>query len=77
MAFHRPSASEHRSVVTYVRNECPVDEKESEYVYCKEDLITLRPGRENAWLDRSIEKLLKVLHCSMLEVRVTCSRDAC
>jgi len=49
--------------MNYVRNEAPVHETESQFLLCKEDLITLRPGRENAWLDRCIEKVLKPLDC--------------
>ena len=69
MSFNRPGKAEHQSVLNYIEGETPVDEKESAYVYCKEDLITLRPGREHAWLDRSIEKFLKFAHCRPLEVR--------
>jgi len=68
MGFNRPSASEHRSVLNYIHKVGPVDDEESQYVYCREDLVTLRPGRENAWLDKSIERLLKALHCPLLEV---------
>jgi hypothetical protein len=30
--------------------------------------VTLRAGREHAWLDSSIENVLKWFHCSLLEV---------
>ncbi|KAK3677510.1 hypothetical protein LTR78_002360 [Recurvomyces mirabilis] len=74
MAMNRPSTSEHRSVVNYMTGRCPVDEAESAYVWCKEDLVTLRPGRENAWLDRCIERLLRIFHCPPLQ-HIFCSKD--
>lgn len=62
MAFKRPSASEYRSVVNYLDNEKPVTDDERSYILHREDLVTLRPGREHAWLDRSIENVLHLLH---------------
>jgi hypothetical protein len=70
MGFNRPGKAEHCSLINYVEGQKPVYESESEYIYCKEDLITLRPGREHAWLDRSIEKFLQLAHCRPLEVRL-------
>lgn len=70
MAFNRPGKAEHRSLINYVEGWKPVYEPESGYIYCKEDLITLRPGREHAWLDKSIEKFLRLAHCRPLEVRL-------
>ena len=69
MSFNRPGKDEHRSVLNYLEGQSPVDESEREYVYRKEDLITLRPGREHAWLDRAIEKALRYSHCGLVEVR--------
>jgi hypothetical protein len=46
-----------------------IHDSEKSYIYHKEDLITLRPGREHAWLDTIIERSLKALHCRFLEVR--------
>jgi hypothetical protein len=35
-------------------------EGDDDFIYNKEDLITLRPGRESAWLDAAVEKILKL-----------------
>ena len=43
-------------------------EKEMEYIYEKADLVTLRPGREHAWLDGIIESTLKICRCGLLRV---------
>ena len=43
-------------------------EEESEFVYEKEDLITIRPGREHAWLDSIIERILQYTRCRLTRV---------
>ena len=45
-------------------------EEESNFIYEREDLITLRPAREHAWLDNVIERTLLKLRCRCLEVRI-------
>ena len=42
--------------------------KDMEFIYEKEDLVTLRPGREHAWLDGLLERTLKALHCRLIRV---------
>lgn len=59
MGFNKPSSTEQRSVARYLENHKPVKEDERAYVEFKEDLVTLRPGREHAWLDRMIEASLR------------------
>ncbi|KAK4897420.1 hypothetical protein LTR27_004940 [Elasticomyces elasticus] len=76
MSFHRPADSEHQSVLNYMFNEAPIHDSESQYIHCKEDLVTLRPGRENAWLDRNIEKALQPLNCSIVRESQRKSSDA-
>ena len=46
-----------------------VYEEESGWIYEKEDLITLRPGKEHAWLDGFLERMLRVCRCRLLRVR--------
>lgn len=46
----------------------PLLKADSNFVYRKEDLVTLRPGRESAWLDSSVERLLGLLHCKLIRV---------
>lgn len=45
---------------------------EQKFIHRKEDLITLRPGREHAWLDSALEKALKWTKFEWVEVRKTC-----
>lgn len=61
-AANRPSESEYRSVRNYLDSTAPLHYREQEFIQYKEDLITLRPGRDHAWLDRRIERALQVLH---------------
>ena len=42
--------------------------KNQRFIYEKEDLVTLRPGREHAWLDGLLERILKVLQCRLTTV---------
>jgi hypothetical protein len=67
---NKPSSSEYRSVEEYVHQEQPLMGSEQDFIYRKEDLITLGPGREHAWLDSSIERTLRFLHCDIIEVRL-------
>lgn len=61
-AMNKPASRDYNSVRTYFENKAPVCEDE-QYINCKEDIITLKPGRENAWLDAVVEKGLQKLAC--------------
>jgi hypothetical protein len=65
---NKPSSSEYRSVEEYVHQEQPLVPSEQDFIYRKEDLIILGSGREHAWLDSSIERTLRFLHCDIIEV---------
>jgi hypothetical protein len=69
MSFNKPANDEYQSVENYIWNNKQIPEEETNFIYHKEDLVTLRPGREHAWLDSSVEKLLKWLNCNLIEVR--------
>jgi len=59
-ASNRPPQRDYNSVANFVRHKKPLVEGDDDFIYRKEDLITLRPGRESAWLDAAVEKLLKL-----------------
>jgi len=67
---NRPSSGEHHSVRNFINYRQPLVPSEQKFIYCKEDLITLRPGREHAWLDSSMEKVLKWMRCDLIEVSI-------
>ncbi|KAF2432801.1 hypothetical protein EJ08DRAFT_630152 [Tothia fuscella] len=62
VALNRPAKSDFMSVYNYMNKNQPLKEEEQEWIKCREDLVTLRPGREHAWLDASLEHLLKYLN---------------
>ncbi|KAL9079449.1 MAG: hypothetical protein Q9157_001658 [Trypethelium eluteriae] len=51
--------SDYKSVINYMKEVEPVTQKERDWVRHLEDLVTLRNGREHAWLDSGIEHLLQ------------------
>lgn len=61
MSSNRPKTNEIGSVYNYLTDIDPVHDDEQQYILWKEDLLTLRPGRDHAWLDWGIERCLQVL----------------
>jgi hypothetical protein len=68
MSYNKPAELDYRSVLNYMKNRAPLREDEATWIKHKDDMVTLRPGREHAWLDDIIEGLLKLCHCSLIEV---------
>jgi hypothetical protein len=68
VALNKPAARDYRSVEAYIFDKKPLVDEESGFIYRKEDLITLRDGREMAFLDSFTEKVLKIFHCPFLQV---------
>ncbi len=68
VALNTPANRDYKSVEAYIWDKKPLMDEESGFIYCKEDLITLRNGREMALLDSCIERMLKMFHCSLLQV---------
>ncbi|KAF8856191.1 hypothetical protein BDZ45DRAFT_654497 [Acephala macrosclerotiorum] len=64
-SFNRPPARDYTSVKSYFDEEAPLCAVES-YIYRKEDIISLRPGRETAWLDAMVEKILQKFGCRFI-----------
>ena len=68
-ALDRPSNRDYRSVLSFMENDGgQLYEEDMEFIYEKEDLVTLRPGREYAWLDGLLERTLKLLRCRLIKV---------
>ena len=68
-ALDQPSTRDYRSVLHFMENDGgQLFEEESGFIYEKEDLITLRPGREYAWLDGIIERILQAFRCKLAMV---------
>lgn len=73
MLLRKPSSSEYSSLRNYCNYSGNLSDLDEEWVQCKEDLITLRPGREHAWLDRMIEKFLQSFTCKVAR-HIFCSK---
>ena len=69
--FQRPSNRDYWNFRTWFWNEKPVVEQESEFIKRKEDLITLRHGREWAGFDGLVEDLIRKVHCPLTHVCTT------
>lgn len=66
-ALNEPSNRDYTSVLRFMENSGgQLYEEESDFIYGKEDLITIRPGREYAWLDGFIERLLQICRCRIM-----------
>jgi polyphosphate kinase 2 (PPK2 family) len=55
-------------VRTWFGNEEPVVKREQKYIECKEDLVTLRNGRECAGFDGFVEGVVRWLNCRFIRV---------
>lgn len=79
VSMNKPAARDQQSVQRFLENGSLVDgqsirpllQGDTEFVYHREDLITLRPGRESAWLDALVERMLKVFHCRAIQVSLS------
>jgi len=74
LSLNRPTKGEWTSVENFINNQKPVRGEEYSFIYCKEDLVTLHPGREHAWLDTQVEKLLKLFDGPLVQ-RLFCSEE--
>jgi hypothetical protein len=71
VALNKPAPRDYTSVKNYFENDPPLNSEDECYIYRKEDMITLKPGRENAWLDGTIERVLQKLTCPPIRVRLS------
>jgi hypothetical protein len=67
VSSNRPGGRDYNSVKNFMWNKKPLMEGDSEFIYNKDDLITLRPGRETAWLDNFVERVLKLFPRKMVQ----------
>jgi len=72
--FQKPSERDYRNVRTWFWNIGPLVEEESEFIRRKEDIVTLRHGREWCSFDGIIESSLKRFDCNLIR-RIFCTRE--
>lgn len=68
--FNQPSRRDFQSMKNHFDRENPLDPKET-YIYHKEDLVTLKNEREEAWVEAMADKVLPRLPRSWLRVSHT------
>ncbi|KAH7330214.1 hypothetical protein BKA65DRAFT_565359 [Rhexocercosporidium sp. MPI-PUGE-AT-0058] len=73
-AANRPPRRDYNSVANFVMYKKPLMQGDDDFIYNREDLITLRPGRESAWLDATVEKVLKLFPRSLVK-HLFCSKE--
>ncbi|KAL9006542.1 MAG: hypothetical protein Q9188_000702 [Gyalolechia gomerana] len=82
VSMSKPAARDHLSVKNFLENGFgeegrrvrPLMQADSEFIYRNEDLVTLRPGRESAWLDAFVERFLKMINCKPVQYAF-CSKE--
>jgi hypothetical protein len=74
-SLQRPSSRDYRSVKCWFINHKPVEDEEWKYIRRKEDLVTLRAGRECAGFEGAIEYMIGSLdtflqrfNCHLIQV---------
>jgi len=73
-AFQRPSERDYKSVRTWFWNLKPVVEKEAAFIKKKEDIVTLRSGREWSSFDGLVESTLRRFDCELIR-RLFCTPE--
>ena len=68
-SFSKPTNREYKNVRNYFENKEPLLSNDMEYICVKEDLITIKPGRPDSWLDIFVEKLLQKIGCLPINVK--------
>ncbi|KAH0537576.1 hypothetical protein FGG08_005642 [Glutinoglossum americanum] len=66
VSLQKPSSRDYKSVRTWFLNEEPLVRREQKYIECKEDLVTLRNGRECAGFDGFVEGVVRRLDCRLI-----------
>jgi hypothetical protein len=66
--LQKPSDRDYKSIRTWFWNKKPVYEEEAMFIKRREDLLSLRHGREWSSFDGLVENCLRKMHCPLLQV---------
>ncbi|CAO2652826.1 Nn.00g022370.m01.CDS01 [Neocucurbitaria sp. VM-36] len=66
VSFQRPTNRDYRSVRNWFHYVAPLVDEEQEYILWKEDIVTLRHGREWAGFDGLVEEVLHRIDCRLV-----------
>lgn len=64
----KPEDRDQQSFVNFIENEQPLCQKDCDFIYHKDDLVTLRSGMEHTWLDAIVETMLVAISCKPITV---------
>ena len=73
VSFQKPADRDYKSVRTWLHNTKPIVDEEENFIRCKEDMVTLRHGRECAGFDGLVESVLNSLNCRLTRAGLRCS----
>lgn len=73
VSFQRPTDRDYRSVRNWHEQAAPLVSEEQEFLLWKEDIITLRHGREWASFDGLVEEMLHKIDCALIRVSFSLS----
>lgn len=84
VSMSKPAERDHLSVKNFLENGFeeegrlvrPLMQADSDFIYRNEDLVTLRPGRESAWLDAFVERVLKMLNWKPIQVSILLLKES-
>ncbi|KAJ4333900.1 hypothetical protein N0V87_007270 [Didymella glomerata] len=65
--LQKPSDRDYKSIRTWFWNKKPVYEEEAMFIKRREDLLSLRHGREWSSFDGLVENCLRKMHCPLLQ----------
>lgn len=68
VSFQKPNDRDYRSVRNWFHNKAPLDDVEQSYILWKEDIVTLRHGREWASFDGLVEETLHKFDSRLIRV---------
>jgi hypothetical protein len=66
IAFSKPSEADQQNVSRYIDNRNCLIDGEAAWILHRDDLIALRAGREQAWLDGMVESILRWYYCPLV-----------
>ncbi|KAK8096084.1 hypothetical protein PG999_014106 [Apiospora kogelbergensis] len=75
VSLNKPARRDRNSVESQLFDRKLLVDEERGFIYQKEDLITLRDGREMAVLDSFTERLIRTFHCSLLQREMEKTND--
>jgi hypothetical protein len=68
VSFQKPTERDYTSVRHWFHNNAPLVDDEQEYIFWKEDIVTLRHGREWAGFDGMVEAMLHKMNGPLIQV---------